>query len=481
MAQGMHYRRPMALKTWLWNLGAAGTVVAAAGCGPAVALPGDTDGSDTEGTDTVILPTDPGTETEPFDTHNDTYTDTYYDTNNDTYYDTYNDSDNYNYDTDYYDTDYGSVECYGDEDCELGECVDPGEPWSYCEALPIPQPCADEVALELAWVRQGEGSGTAVGVAGRGDETQTVVLLGVDVDGGSLPVAVAAVEADAVAQGVPVTLAKSEQVTGLEQADLDGDLDLDLLVSVRDEAGMRVVPLLRQDDGTFLAGADIVFEAPGGPATLRRLADGGLQLLARLDSGLLFEASSLGDGTFAPPASSAWATEPIADFAVGPLDIAASDDVLAAVLGPEEGLSSLEALIDGGDLPVGVEGNATREVFVDAWLGHFITVDTSFDDFTYVQTAMLGVNASPAQVLVQQQTAPRTAVVTDVDGDGASDLVSIDDAGGVSVVFQVSRTEACTRDLDIKSVFDTALIPGSGSESGVVLSGPDGVLAVRGG
>ncbi len=470
-------RVAVALKTWLWNLGAAGTVVAAAGCGPAVALPGDTDGdADTEGTDTVILPTTPVSETD----YNDSYSDSYHDS----YYDSYNDSDNYNYDTDYYgyDTDdYGDPECFGDEDCELGECVDPGEPGSYCDVLPIPQPCATDVQLELAWVRQGEGAGTAAGVVGRGEEPRRVLLLGTDIEGEPAAVAVAGVETDAPALALPIVLAKTEQITGLEQADLDGDGGLDLLVSVRDDAGMRVVPLLERVDAPFEVAPAVVFEGPGGPARLRRLADGGLQILARLDSGLLFEASSLGDGTFSAPTSSGWATDPIAGFAVGPLDLAASDDVLAAVLGPEEGQSSLDALIDGGSLPVGVTGSASREVFIDAWLGHFVTIDTSPGDFTYVQAGMLGVNAPAEQVLVPQDVAPRMAVVTDVDGDGFSDLVSIHESGQVTVVFQVARAEACIQNLGIKGTFDTALAAGSGSERGVVLSGPSGVLSVSGG
>lgn len=474
-------RPTMALKTWLWNLGAAGTAVAAAGCGPAVVVPGDTEGADTEETETA-LPTSPDTETNGYDSYHDTYYDSHNDSYNDSYYDTYSDSDNYNYDTDdYYDTDYGSVECYGDEDCRLGVCVDPGRPWSYCEPLPIPQPCPEDAALELAWVRQGEGAGTAVGVAGRGDEPQSVAIVGAAVDGGTIPVAVAAVEAGAALQALPIVLAKAEQVIGLEQADLDGNAELDLVVSVRDDAALRVVPLLRQEDGTFVPGADVVFEGPGGAAKLRRFADGGTQLLARLDSGLLFEASSLGDGSFTAPVPSALATEPIADFAVGPLDLAGTDDILTAVLGPEEGQSSLDASIDGGSLPVGMIGSAARDVFVDAWLGHLITVDTSFDDFTYVEGAMLGVNASAAQVLVPQEGAPLTAVVSDVDGDGSSDLVSIGQGGQVTVVFQVARAEACVQNLELEGAFDTVLIPGSGSERGVVLSGPDGVLAVRGG
>lgn len=472
----------MALKTWLWNLGAAGTAVAAAGCGPAVAVVGDTDGAETEGTDTVIAPTGEDTDTpttNPNETSYDTYDtyDTSYDTY-DTYNDTYNDTE---YSDSYYDTDDYGVDCYDDDDCRLGVCVDPGDPWSYCEPLPIPPPCGQDVVLELAWVRQGEGAGTAAGVAGRGEEAPRVVLLGVGVDGGTLPVALAPVEADAAAQALPVVLTETEQVIGLEQADLDGDADLDLLVSVRDDASMRVVPLLAQADGSFEAGAEVVFEEAGGPAKLQRFADGSSQILTRLDSGLLFEAPSLGDGSFAAPTPSAWASEPIADFAVGLLDIGASDDLLAATLVPEDEQSSLDALIDGGALPIGMTGSAARGVFIDAWLGHLITVDTSFDEFTYVQTAMLGVNASPADVLVQQDAAPLASAVTDVDGDGSSDLVLLDQEGQVSVVFQVSRSEACTQAIDTKSAFDAVLAAGSGSEAGVVLSGPDGVLSVRGG
>lgn len=482
VARGMHTPPAMALKTWLWNLGAAGTAVAAAGCGPAVAVVGDTEGSETEGTDTVIAPTGEDTDT-PTTNPNETSYDTY--DSNDSYYDTsYNDteySDSY-YDTDYYsDTDNYGVDCYDDDDCRLGVCVDPGDPWSYCEALPIPPPCGEDVVLELAWVRQGEGAGTAAGVAGHGDEAPRVLLLGAGVDGGTIPVALSPVEADAAAQALPVALTETEQVIGLEQADLDGDADLDLLVSVRDDASMRVVPLLAQADGSFEPSADVVFEEAGGPAKLQRFADGSSQILTRLDSGLLFEASSLGDGTFAAPAPSAWASEPISDFAVGLLDIGASDDVLAATLIPEDGQSSLDALIDGGALPVGMVGSAARGVFVDAWTGHLITVDTSLDDFTYVQTAMLGVNASPSDVLVQQDAAPLASVVTDVDGDDSSDLVLLGQDGQASVVFQVSRTEACTQAIETKSVFDVVLAAGSGAEAGVVLSGADGVLSVRGG
>ncbi len=307
-----------------------------------------------------------------------------------------------------------------------------------------------------------------------------MVLADADVDGGSIPVAVALVEADAAAQAVPVVLSEAEQVIGLEQANLDGDADLDLLVSIRGDAGLRVVPLLRQEDGSYAAGVDVVFEGPGGPAKLRSLADGGLQLLSRLDSGLLFEASSLGDGTFSPPTSVTWAAEPIADFAVGPLDLAESDDVLAAVLGPEEGQSVLDALLDEGELPVGVTGNASRSVFVDAWLGHFIALDPSLDGVIGLETAMLGVNASADDLLVLHEAAVVSTAVADVDGDGFSDLVSVDEFGQASVVFRVSSAEACTQTLDTRSLFDAALAAGSGSEVGVVLSGPEGVLSVRG-
>lgn len=480
VAQGMQFPPTMALKTWLWNLGAAGTAVAAAGCGPAVALPGDTDGAETEGTDTVIAPTGQDTDTP---TTNPDESETYdgsYDSSDSR--DTYSDTDYYSdSDSDYYnDTEGYGVDCYSDDDCRLGVCVDPGDPRSYCESLPIPPPCDDAVALELAWVRQGEGAGTAGGVVGRDDEAQRVLLLGVVVDGGTLPVALAAVEADAAAQALPVVLTETEQVIGLEQADLDGDADLDLLVSVRDEASMRIIPLLAQGGGSFEAGTDVVFEEAGGPAKLQRFADGGLQILARLDSGLLYEAASLGDGTFAGPTPSTWATEPIADFAVGPLDVPPSDDLLVARLVPEDGQSSLDALIDGGTVPVGMAGSAARGVFIDASLGSLITVDTSFDDFTYVQAALLGANASPTEVLLPQDAAPLASVVTDVDGDGSSDLVLLDQEGQAHVVFQVSRTEACTQSIDVKSAFDAVLAPGSGPEVGVVLSGPDGVLSVRG-
>ncbi len=461
----------MALKTWLWNLGVAGAAVATAGCSSVVVVPGDTEGADTEGTDTTgILPTNPSatdsSETDPNDTD---YDDTDYDT--DSYYDT----DYYN-DTDYYD----DAECDTDDDCKLGECVDAGMPWAYCEPLPIPQECLDAVPIELAWVRQGEGAGRVAGVAGRGDEPQQVVLTGADVDGDVAPVALAPVEADAVAQALPITPLETELVTGAEQVDLDGDTDLDLVVSLRDDAAMRVVPLLQQEDGTFVAGADVVFEGPGGPAKLRRFAGGGVDLLARLDSGLLFETSSLGDGTFSVPALSVWATDPIADFAVGQLDLVASDDVLASVLG-EDGQSSLEASIDGGALPVGISGAADRDVFIDARLGHLITVDTSGEGLVQVQTAELGVDASPESVLVPRETAPLAAVVSDVNGDGSSDLVLLGEAGQVTVVFQVSTPQACTQEIDAGAALDVALIPGSGSERGVVLSGPDGVLSVRGG
>ena len=447
----------MALKTWLWNLGAAGMVAAAGGCASVVDFE-DTDGGeeDTESPDPESPDTDrPPNPPDPNDTD-------YYDTD---YYDSYG------YDTDYYDYD---PECYGDEDCEDGRCIDPGQQWSYCEPLPIPEDCGTQTPLELAWVREGDGAGTTVGLAG----ADRVVLLDAVADEETLAISVAPIQPDGIPQPLPAMILEGESVVGSAGADVDGDGNEDVLLSLQDDARLRVVIMLATGEGTFVEGESITFEERGGPALARRYEDGTADVLVRLDSGLLYEAIGAGDGSFSTPEPSAWTTESIGSLATGPLDLGPNEDVLVLSLGSD---AVIEALVDGGELPVGVPGSDSRSLHVDAFDGWMVTVDDSDTDVTTLQRVRLAALAEAESLLVPNEgIVVLDSTVADINDDGRSDFVQLRDDGLLNVLFSISAGGVCSEVIETAGSFDALHRAGSGSDPGVVLSGPDGVVGIRG-
>lgn len=458
----------MALKTWLWNLGTAGVVVAATGCDPTVAG-GDTDGAtsgetdpgaDTEEPTTPI----PGTDSTP--TATTSYGTSYYGTS---YYGT-----SY-YGTSYGTDSYGDPDCNEDEDCDLGVCIDAGQPWAYCEPLPIPGACDGEVEVELTWVRQGQGAGTSAGLAAE----DRAVLLEADIDDVPEPVSVAVLEADATPVALPVALLESETIVGAATADVDTDGDDDVLLSVQNEARLRVVAML-QEDGAFVEGESVTFDSPGDPAQVRRFEDGGMELVSRLDSGLLYVAAGLGDGSFAVPMPSTWETEPLTAAVVGALDASPDDDLAVAVTGPG-GESTIRVQIDGGQLPVGAPGPEARSLHMDARTGWMITLlepDNGPLEFGRFQ---LGVGVDVNTLLLPNEEGPWVgSTVSDVDGDGRSDVVVLHGDGHLTVVFAASTGGACTQTIETGAVFEAIQRPGSGERQGVVLSGAEGVMAIQG-
>lgn len=475
LAQHLHLARLMALKTWLWNLGTAGVVVAAAGCDPTIAG-GDTDSGTTgetdPGPDTEVGTTlPPDTETGPTLPGTSSYG-TGYGTGYGPGYGT-------GYGTGYYGTGYGTgtsgdPECETDEDCELGVCIEAGKQWAYCEPLPIPGACEGEVEVELTWVREGEGAGTSAGLA----SDDRVVLLNATLDEVPVPVSLAPIEAGATPVPLPVTLTKGDIIVGAAGADVDADGDEDVLLSVQDDVRLRVVAMLRDGDA-FVEGETVAFETQGDPAQVRQFGDGAFELVSRLDSGLLFVAAGLGDGTFAAPVPSAWATEPLSAFAVGALDASVDDDLAVAVAGPG-GQSSIEVQIDGGQLPIGAPGSDARSLHMDARAGWMITVLETGSASLEFGRLQLGVNVDvDTLLLLDEEGATVASTVSDVDGDGRSDVIALHEDGHLTVVFAASTAGACTQTVETGAVFDTMHRPSSGERQGVVLSGADGVLAVR--
>lgn len=476
MAQHLQLARLMALKSWLWNLGTAGVVVAAAaGCDPTIAG-GDTDGDTDPAMDTETTPTS-DTESGPTQTSGTSnYGTSYNGTGN--YGTSYNGTSNYG--TSYYGTSYGTdtsgdPECEDDEDCELGECIDAGKQWSYCEPLPIPGACDGEVEVALTWVQEGDGAGRSAGLAG----DDRVVLLDAMLEEVAVPVSIAPIEAGATPEPLPVTLTKGDIIVGAAGADVDGDGDEDVLLSVQDDDRLRVVAMLQEDDATFIEGETVSFETQGDAAQVRRFGDGSLELVTRLDSGLLLVAAGLGDGSFAAPVPSTWATEPLSAFAVGALDASVDDDLAVAVAGPG-GESSIEVLIDGGQLPVGALGSDARSLHMDARTGWMITIlDTGRAPLEFGRLQLgVGVDVNTL-LLLDEEGATLGSTVSDIDGDGRSDVVALHEDGHLTVVFAASTGGACTQTIETGAVFDAIHRPSSGERRGVVLSGAEGVLAVR--
>ena len=456
----------------LWNLGTAGVVVASAGCDPTIAGGGTDSGTSGEtdsDTETTTPPdTDPGP-TQPYGTSY--YGTSYYGTS---YGTSYYGTDTY-YGTSYGTDTYGDPECNDDEDCELGVCIDAGDPWAYCEALPIPGACDDELEVGLTWVRTGEGAGTPAGLPSE----DRVVLLDALIDDVVAPVSIAPLEPPAIPVPLPVSLAAEDSVVGAAWADVDGDGDDDILLSVEDDARVRVVAMLQEPDGSFIEGETVEFEERGDPASVRQFADGSFELVARLESGLLHTAMGLGDGTFSQPALSDWATEPLSAVAVGQLDAAANDDIAVAVTDGDQSL--VEVLIDGGELPVGAPGRRERSLHMDARDSWLITLDELGSGVLELGRFQLGVGLEANTILYPAPDVPRLdSTVSDVDGDGRSDVVSLHEDGHLTVVFAASTGGACTQIVETGAVFDAIARPGAGEQQGVVLSGPAGVLVVRG-
>ena len=325
--------------------------------------------------------------------------------------------------------------------------------------------------MALSWVREGEGAGAAAGMPSAG----RVVLL--DADG--VPVSLSTTESGATPQALPVTLETSESVIGATGADLDGDGDFDVLLSVQDDVRLRVVSMLAAVDGSFGEGPSITFEARGDAAQLQRFGDGSVDLLVRLDTGLLFEATSQGDGSFSVPELSAWAAEPITGFGVGRLDNGDDEDLAVALFGPGDGESNLVVLLVSGQLPVIAIGSATRSLHVDALQSWILTIDRSREGTTEIERIFSSVNATPDPLLVfDGEAAVVGTTVTDLDANGRSDVVLLHDDGHLTVVFQAATGDVCTAPIETGSVPQTMHRPGTGSRVGLVLTGPDGVLAI---
>jgi|GEM_PF-2510977 len=448
----------MALKTWLWNLGAAGVAVSAGACTSTVTVSGETEAdTETEGNSETDPDPDPPFDTSSGTTPVTTYTDTYYDT----------------YDTDYYDTEYNpDPECDEDADCEFGFCVEPDQPWAYCEQLPILIDCEDEARVEVAWVRQGEGAGAAAGMP----DSEHVVVVDAEDEDITVPVATLSFEADAPLRALPVALVEGESVVGASAADLDGDGTDDIVLSVSGTEGLRAVPMLGALDGTFAEGAPVAFGEAGDAVLLRHRSDGSIELLARLESGQLLTAESLGDGAFAEPGPSALATEPVLDLSAGPLDATEGDDLVLALESRQPGQSYLQAAIEGGTLPLSAVGPAARSVHIGARGGWVIAIDETPKGHVELQRVPMEAFAEVDRRVWPNGASPlASGTVTDVDGDGHSDYVQLLADGSVRIWYRASTASGCMQSIETGAAFDALHRPGTGSGSGLVLSGPEGI------
>lgn len=277
----------MKLRAWMWNLGVVGVAV----------LPACNGG---KGSGDGCHATPEGYSAECY------YEDDHYDD-----YDGYDGYDGYD--------DYDQVACREDADCSLGFCENPASTLSQCVAYPrIPQ-CEDERPLDLAWVRLGDARGRAAGVVGRSGEPQRILMTDADVGGSIAPLSIADAETGATAVELPLQLLDAETPVGLEEADLDADGEVDLLVTLANTDATRVVPLLQEDDGSYTPSDAVLFEGRLGAAKLRRDAEGGHTLYVLGENGQLLQSTSLRGGTFAAVEPSPWSAEWVRDFAVAPV------------------------------------------------------------------------------------------------------------------------------------------------------------------
>ncbi len=442
----------MAVKTWMWNLGVVGVVATVGGCKDGKIA--DACHSTPEG-----------------------YSAACYEEEDD--YEDYENYDDYDYDYDY-DQDYDEPECSDDDDCDRGVCEAAETSEAYCAPYPSIPVCSGAPEVGLTWVRQGTGTGSGVGLAGRAGEPQRMLLVGAEVDGVEVPVSVADVEAGAVPQPLPLELAGGETVVGIEQADLDADGDFDLLVTLSSELETRVVPLRSEADGVRVALDPVVFGEPAGAAKLRRLQDGTFSLFVHSATWSLLQADSLEEGGFAEPAPSPWGTEHVVDYAVAPLDGQTFDGLLAAVNTQNSNRSVIEALIDGIRVDLGLAGEPQRRVLADSLAGFVITADTTNYAFTSVESAFAGDDAVRTTRVDHLDNPVQQVAMTDMDADGQGELVLLHVDGNLSVVYSASSEDACVEAVLTGADFDTILTPASGTGEGVVLSGSKGLLSVRG-
>lgn len=363
--------------------------------------------------------------------------------------------------------------CRSDLDCPLGYCLSSASEASTCVPLPKIPVCDSTQPLQLAWVAR---EGRAVGVVGRTDAAQRLLLIA---EGDEAPAWLDA-EADATPTELPIELRAEESVVGLEEADLDGDGDDDLLVTLSGEVRSRLVSLLQDEAGEYAPVDGLELVGPTGPASLRRDGDGGLEVYLRSFGGYLSRAPSRGDGTFAAPIPSPWGGQEVLDHVVAPLQSASHDDVLALVRENEDASAVVDGLIGGLLVGFGLPGPADRRIFADASRGYVVTVEPAGESAVLLERFFAGVDVDADVSVVKAGNATLLgSAMADFDGDGQGDLVLLRDQPQLHVVYGVSSDDACVATFDLESSFDAVLAPSSGTGRGVVLSGPDGVLAVR--
>jgi len=142
--------------------------------------------------------------------------------------------------------------------------------------------------------------------------------------------------------------------------------------------------------------------------------------------------------------------------------------------------SIIEAMLGGVRIALGLTGDPERRVFADPSVGSIVTVDTSRDDLTTVQSALAGDDVVGRMTLVDHGVDPVLEVaMTDMNGDGQGELVLLHGEGRLTVVYSVSSEDACVQTVETGTAFDAMLTPASGTGEGVVLSGPKGVLSAR--